>query len=34
MLAARINRNPARIYFAALLPLCRNLIMDGCSRDI
>src|SRR6478735_10863792 len=29
MLAARINRNPARMYFAALLPLCRNLIMDG-----
>src|SRR5580765_6934913 len=29
MLAARIKRNPARMYFAALLPLCKNLIMDG-----
>src|SRR4029077_8756444 len=29
MLAARIRRNPARMYFAALLPLCKNLIMDG-----
>src|SRR5882724_10450182 len=27
MLAARISRNPPRMYFAALLPLCKNLIM-------
>src|ERR1041385_1273425 len=29
MLAAISKRNPARRYFAALLPLCKNLIMDG-----
>src|SRR3954462_8789257 len=29
MLAAIIKRNPARRYLAALLPLCKNLIMDG-----
>src|SRR5689334_12005084 len=33
MLAARIKRNPARMYFAALLPLCKNLIMDGKLQE-
>src|SRR5689334_6711040 len=33
MLPARIKRNPARMYFAALLPLCKNLIMDGKLRE-
>src|ERR1051326_8172721 len=29
MLAASTKRKPARIYFAARLPLCRNLIMES-----
>src|SRR6478609_8037578 len=33
MLAAISKRNPARRYFAALLPLCKNLIMDGKLRE-
>jgi hypothetical protein len=34
MLAARSKRNPARRYFAALLPLCKNLIMNGELQEI
>src|SRR5882724_5887204 len=34
MLAAISKRNPASRYFAALLPLCKNLIMDGKLQEI